>query len=450
MPKSNPTKLLLLNTIGLTNVEVILAKLAKYKEVLALPGQNFGVFDHNLYRPHDYSNWDSIDIFNSLSRNLYTKNGRIWMGLTKHMNQRQKDSYSKDKHSKIFIEKLGPKQDFINIIKCYIVSFYNSYGIDTNDSKYATWFSNNVLLCHKHYPRFEKEVKVIHVSSEISRWLTVISHTRTWNCVDATKFWILNNLYANNYLNKNPGNIAIYSNEVIDNPEISMKKIEDFLSINSSDLRDDYHGNGFIDINNDLLNKQKQISYKIIDIYKGNKWYQLANTFEEWNSEFLEKNETQNLLKDFSEFWNTTSHTNFDWIGPIGDQLMDHLINFIKVKEINNLSFDFYHKYFVLDSDNYDSVQSNLQHSLGCLEDKIEIPPMPYFIRICMAYIISCAKNSIKHGHSYISPRNGSIYKRLNNAEFKDKIKIFGLIDKSREMEDAINEADMLFSNIKN
>ena len=79
----NRAQPLLLNTIGLTGVEVLLSELAKCSEVFALPGQNFSIFAHNLYRPHDYSNLEPEDIFESLARQLLTKSGRIWMGLTK-------------------------------------------------------------------------------------------------------------------------------------------------------------------------------------------------------------------------------------------------------------------------------------------------------------------------------------------------------------------------------
>lgn len=449
MQVSDQPNLLLLNTIGLTNVELLLSVLSKYKEILALPGQNFSVFENNLYRPHNYSNLSSSEIFNTLSRNLYTKSGRIWMGLTKNMNEIQKNNYSKDNHRKIFLSKSNSDKDFTNNIKLYITSYYESCNIDTKNSKYAAWFSNNVLLCHKHYPDFQKTVKVIHVSSEISRWLSTISSTRTWNCINAIKFWILNNLYAINYINKNPGNIAIYSNNLIDNPENAIKEIESFLGISPSNKREDCDRNGFININKELLETQKQVSLNITNIYRGNMWFELANSFEEWNLKFLENEKIQTLLDDFSDFWNTTSHTNLDWIGPVGDEIMDHLIKFRKISETTNMSFDFYHKFFSLNSDDYELVQSNLQHSLGCLEDKIEIPPLPYFIRICIFYIISCTKNSIKHGHSYISPKNGSIYKRINSLEFKGKIKIFGLLEMFNEMEDLINKADLIFSKKK-
>jgi len=81
----NNPRLLILNTIGLTGVEVLLTELSRVPGILALPGQNFSMFGHNLYRPHDYTSYSAADVFESLNRVLLTKDGRIWMGLTKHM-----------------------------------------------------------------------------------------------------------------------------------------------------------------------------------------------------------------------------------------------------------------------------------------------------------------------------------------------------------------------------
>ena len=91
-------KLLLVNTIGLTGADLLLPKLSLYKEIAILPGQNFGIYKDNLYRVHEYKGWDNSDVFDSLSRNLYTKGGRIWMGLTKNMEEVERKAYPKVLH----------------------------------------------------------------------------------------------------------------------------------------------------------------------------------------------------------------------------------------------------------------------------------------------------------------------------------------------------------------
>ena len=56
-------KLVALNTIGLTGVEIFQAHLAGLEDVLVLPGQNFTLHRQNLYRPHDYSALAGPEIF---------------------------------------------------------------------------------------------------------------------------------------------------------------------------------------------------------------------------------------------------------------------------------------------------------------------------------------------------------------------------------------------------
>ena len=158
-----------------------------------------GLFKKNLYRVHDYRNLNSYEIFESLSKELYTNEGKLWMGLTKHMSLIEKNNYDKQKHKIEFQKEIQDSKEFIDAIKAYIKSFYTSYNYPA-EASYYTWFSNNILLNHSEYKNFSDKVKVIHMTYTISRWLTVISQFRTWDCENACKFWIVNNLYAKYYI----------------------------------------------------------------------------------------------------------------------------------------------------------------------------------------------------------------------------------------------------------
>ena len=78
-------KLVPINTIGLTGNEIFCGFLNKLSNVKVLPGQNFAMANQTLYRPHSFSGQSMDDIFRVLSRELYTKDGRLWIGLTKFL-----------------------------------------------------------------------------------------------------------------------------------------------------------------------------------------------------------------------------------------------------------------------------------------------------------------------------------------------------------------------------
>ena len=61
-------KFIAVNTIGLTGAEIVAAELARFPEVLMLPGQNFIGFGTRTYRPHDYTGWAPADIFANLEQ----------------------------------------------------------------------------------------------------------------------------------------------------------------------------------------------------------------------------------------------------------------------------------------------------------------------------------------------------------------------------------------------
>ena len=438
----SPPKLLLLNTIGLTGVELLLTELARWPGVLALPGQNFSIFRHNLYRPHEFTGFTAGEVFDSLARELHTREGRTWMGLTKHMTDAERAAYPAAEHRELFVARVGESRDVITALESFIVTFHAACGAPVEQAQYLTWFSNNVLLCHSHYQDFAARVKVVHVSCRIDRWLTMISQTRTWDCVAACRFYLLNSLFAAHYQAQNADCLTIYSDDVADRPAEVLPRIAEFLGVSLPGADAAAPVPGFIKRNDAWIAAQQASAKELHAIYKDLGWYQLAATFEQWSPEFLARPRTRELLDKFARFWNTTSHTNFDWIGPVGDELMDDLVECYPRRNVRNFNFTFYHEYFTLHSDSHDRTTARLDHFLGCLEDEIIIPRLPYFLKVCMEYLISAARNNIKLRHSYIPLRSGSVYTRLASPEYQAKIPQFGLAAKMAEMEALITEAD--------
>jgi hypothetical protein len=438
----NKPRLLVLNTIGLTGVELLLTELARSREVIALPGQNFSMFGHNLYRAHDYSRHSADAVFDSLARLLYTREGRIWMGLTKHMTEADLKAYPVARHKELFMARLGASRDYLDGLEAYITTFFHSIGNELNGARYLTYYSNNVLLNYRHYPRFAERTTVVHVSCRIARWLTIISQTRTWDCAEACKFWLVSTLFAHHYGRKHGNFLAVNSDDIADRPDSVLPGVYQFLSVAQPARDAPRITGGFIAPNEKWIAAQRETAIEMRQIYCDYCFFQLADTFEDWAPEFLTRARTQELLDKFARFWNSTSHTNFDWIGPVGNELMDELIEFAPRRNGRNLNFTFYHEYFTLNSDSYDQPIARLEHFLGCLEDEIIIPKLPYYLKLAMEYLISASKNNIKLRHSYVPLREASVYRRLVQPEFQAKIIQFGLADKMKEMERYLTEAE--------
>ena len=422
----NKPRLLVLNTIGLTGVELLLTELARSREVVALPGQNFSMFGHNLYRVHNYANYPAEAVFDSLARLLYTREGRIWMGLTKHMTEADLKAYPAARHKELFIARLRHHPRLSRRPEAYITTFFHSLGNELNGARYLAYYSNNVLLNYRHYPRFPERATVLHVSCRIDRWLMVVSQTRTWDCAEACKFWLLNTLFAHHYGREHGSFLAVNSDDIADRPELVLPQVYRFLGVTQPALDAARITGGFITPNENWIAARRETAAEMRQIYRDYRFFQLADTFQQWAPEFLARPRTQGLLEKFACFWNSTSHTNFDWIGPVGDELMDELVEFAPRRNGRNFNFTFYHEYFTLNSDRYDQPVARLEHFLGCLEDEIIIPKLPYHLKLAMEYLISASRNNIKLRHSYVPLREGSVYRRLAQPDYQSKISQFG------------------------
>ena len=106
-------------------------------------------------------------------------------------------------------------------------------------------------------------------------------------------------------------------------------------------------------------------------IYGDEELFILADNLKKWCSVALSDKKILELLKEYEQFWSSTGHTNFDWVGPIGEQLIDHIRAFFNVTKGTNPSLDFFHNSFSIHSDSHNKVEGNLEHYLGKFEEKI-------------------------------------------------------------------------------
>jgi hypothetical protein len=433
-------KLLALNTIGLTGVEVFQYYLAQFEEVAVLPGQNFAIHSQNLYRPHDFVGQSATEVFAVLNRHLVTKDGRTWMGLTKHMDQVTREGYRRDLHRAEFLRCLGDQTQYFDYIKAYCTSYFLATGrSELTAKKWVAYYSCNVVL-NLASTEYSGQLSIINVGNKIDYWLASISQTRTWNCLEACKFWLVNNLYLMRYRVKHPEFQSFLLEDLIDEPEGQLNLIRSFLGIGAG--RVIQQTPGLITPNLEMIDATRQNAKILRQIYCDEPLFKLADTLEEWGQDFLEISEVTRLLDRFAIFWKTTSHTNFDWVGPIAEEVVDLALSHYGSKGRRNINVIFYHEYFELHSDSHDLIESHLHHFLGCLEEEILLPHLPYYLKVAIRYLTSVSRNYVYHSHSYVPVRKSDIYRRLSDSAMTAKINRFGLAGIMGEMEEAIDAAE--------
>jgi hypothetical protein len=421
-------KLIALNTIGLTGVEVFQTYLAELDEVYVLPGQNFTLHSQNLYRPFDFTGRTATEVFDTLNRQLLTKAGRIWIGLTKYMDKSTLEIYSHEKHKKLFISRLGDRRQFFECVEEYSRSYYlliqNS---ELGPNKWLSYYSCNVVLNLPYYEGKMPE-RILNVGNRIDFWL------------EACKFFIVNNLYLKLFQTKNSNLRTFFLEDMIKNPEKQKEEIQAFLGISAR--KTDRKSSGLILPRRLIIEETILNAAKLRKIYSEEPLFKLADTIEKWGSEFTSNPEISFLLDRFAKFWNTTAHTNFDWVGPIAEEIVSLALNQYSLTGKRNINTYFYHEYFNIQSDSHESINSHLHHYLGFLEQEIILPYLPYFLKVAMTYLICISKNYVYHSHSYIPVRQSDIYRRLCTPEAIKKIAHFGLSEKMLEVEISINAAE--------
>jgi hypothetical protein len=440
-------KLLVVNTLGLTGVEVLASEMSLMPGIAFLPGQNFIQFNSCLYRPHNYSNLSLEEIFASLSRHQYTKAGRCWAGLTKHMSEEQKRNYDRDKHQRLFVNSLqaSDRQDVFSYTEAYILTFFEVLGIDVSANEYLGFWGANFVISYGDLPAFAEEVKVVNWTASIDMWLAMISSTMTWNCIDACKFWLVNSLFLADYGRKNPNYLNVNRSSFISSKEAELQRVRDFLKLSPhSKINHDINELGFIKYNSNLIEFIQKSADDIRAVYADNIYFKMADKLEKWQDDFLDNPKARSLLQKYQKFWHSTAHTNFDWVDPIAEEIVELAVPISRETDIRNFNCNFYHKYSNLCSDNHSNVVFSLEHYLGSLEEEIIIPKMPYFLKIVLQYLSNVASNYIKQQHSYVPIRKGDVYRRITQPEYQDKIAQFGLKEKMQEVEQLIDETEKI------
>ncbi len=431
-------KFIAVNTIGLTGAEIVAAELARFPEILMLPGQNFIGFGTRTYRPHDYSGWDAADVFSNLDKHHVTRAGRVWSGLTKAMTPQMLERYDRDRHLAEFVKLAADASTTIDHWQNFATSFALAGGADTGSFRHFGFFGFNMVLTADHYPDFLERSFVVDFTAPIDFWLANIGQRAVWDCLGAIRFWLTNMLVVRRWARRHPEHYAAVDvREFAADPAAARAKLVDALSLTTEpvDVPD-----GFVAFDPQVVGATEHIAADLVQIYEGWNEFDLARTFGDWADSFLDEPDSNDVLDRFESFWNTTSHTNLDWAGPVADELVDAVVAFTAAPSRRNVSRWFYHDCYGLNSDNWEHPTGTLEHYLGDVEDQIVLPATAAHARIVLFYLEKVADNMFKRAYSALPLRETSLYRRLRALE--GNFAKWALDERAAEIEARIDEAD--------
>jgi hypothetical protein len=425
------------NTIGLTGAEMVAAELARFPDVLMLPGQNFIGFGTRTYRPHDYTGWAPADIFANLSKLHITRQGRVWSGLTKAMTPEQLERYDATAHEAEFVALADGATSTIDHWQNFATSFARAGGDDTVYDDFG-FFGFNMVLTADHYPDFLERSTIVDFTAPVDFWLANIGQRAVWDCLGATRFWLTNMLVVRRWALRHPEHyLRVDLREYADDQDAVRARLVEHLQLTGEpgDVPP-----GFVAYSPDVVGATDAIAADLRSVYTGSAEFDLAMTFDEWADEFLAQPGTDELLDRFERFWTTTSHTNLDWAGPVAGRLVDAAVAWTGATDSYNPGRWFYHECFDLNSDNWETATGVLEHYLGDLEDEIALPATAAHARIVLLYLENVAENIVKRAYSATPIRDTSLYRRIRALE--QNFGKWAMADRVAEVEARIDEAD--------
>ncbi|MGH8046933.1 MAG: hypothetical protein ACREKL_06775, partial [Chthoniobacterales bacterium] len=391
-------KLVAINTIGLTGAEILAAELARFPELLMLPGQNFINFETHCYRPHDYNGWSVERIFDNLHKHQFTRSGHCWAGLTKSMSPGMLGTYDRARHLAEFSALSKDDAETFDHFRNYAVAFARTMGQSLDARKYFGFFGNNIVVNAAHYPGFLEKSAVIDFTNPLDFWLANIGQRMVWENTVAIRFWLVNMLFVRRWELKNPGHYtAVDIREYTRDRDVVSARLKAFLNLESKPAAD--VPDGFIRFSPEFVARFERNAADLRRIYEGWTEFDLGMNFSAWADAFLAEPEIDELLARYGDFWNSTTHTNLDWIGPIEEEIVGRLLEFTGAKSRRNISRWFYHECFHLSCDDWQNPTGTLEHYLGCLEEEIVLPEMPFYVRIALCYFEKVADNTIKRAY---------------------------------------------------
>jgi hypothetical protein len=433
------TNFFAINTIGLTGAEILASYLAQCSNLKILPGQNFLQFGKNLYRKHYFNGRSSQQIFNEFNADLLRKNGSIWAGPVKNMSPSFKTCYDRDKHMNFFAKEAKAHQDFQELTQTYTKSFFDSLEISPSDVDAYGYWGANFCITHLNDRKPDQAYQILNLSNSPSVWLSNISQKMIWNNAKSLTFYIIHNLIIR-YLKKLGYKIHdIDLEDLTHNKQESIFNCLDFLGVSRSELQVDHPlKEAYLSVDTsciqNVITNAKQLHY----VYKDFEFYKVACSIDEWSTDYLSNMHHLSLLQLYISYWNSTCHTNFDFVGPLESEIMNSISLLTDFKSSRNFSFSFYHDCITFDSDSFHQPTTSLTHYLGTLEEQIVVPRNPYYIRAIITYLDSVISTFKRQMHSFTPLSNSVLWNVINQEELKPLLEASGLYSDVRRIRHAM------------
>jgi hypothetical protein len=348
-------------------------------------------------------------------------------------------TYDRARHLAEFVALTNDNAEVLDHFRNYTVAFARTTGQSLDERKYFGFFGNNIVVNAAHYPGFLENSAVVDFTNPLDFWLANIGQRMVWENTIAIRFWLVNMLFVRRWELKNPGHyLAVDIREYTRDREAVSAKIKSFLNLES--LAGAEVPDGFIRFSPEFVARFERNAADLRRIYEGWAEFDLGLNFESWSDAFLAAPGIDALLARYGDFWNSTTHTNLDWVGPVEEEICERLLAFTGAKSRRNISRWFYHECFHLACDDWEHPTGTLEHYLGCLEEEIVLPEMPFHVRIALCYFEKVADNTIKRAYSASSIRNTDLYRRV--LAVRGNFARWALEEKFAEVERRIDEAD--------
>ena len=431
------TPLLLVNSIGLTGSEILSAALAGHPALAMLPGQNFIGFGNCLYRENDYASLSPQELFQSLAEEYLMSSGRVWSGLTKDMKPGERAAYDRDGHRARFVAQAGKAASLLDHARSFALTYFPD---GAPQAAYLGFFGQNLVLSHGRELARRDDFRMLGCVNRIEYWLANISQRMTWDCMQAAKFWIVNQLLLEHFAKHRPQYLAVDLERLVDDRAAMLETIWRHLGLEPAASGAALPG--FIRFDAGIFSGLRRDVALLEQIYGDSAAVQMARALADWAPAFLADEGNLALLERYRDYWNSTSHTNFDWIGPLEAEIFERARSLSGCRGGGNRSLDFYHRYHRLSSLNHSEPQVLEPQMLGCLEDEIVLPLMPFFVKICIEHLTNLARIAERQAHSYRSLRGSSLYARLAGAEGRAAVERLGLGERMTALEAQIDRAE--------
>jgi hypothetical protein len=433
-------QILIANSIGLTGTEILIAELARHPRIAMLPGQNFIGHDGWLYRDRDYARLTGEQVFEDLATEYTMTAGRIWCGLTKNMSPADRARYDKQRHRTLFIARApSAAASLFDFVRPFAGTYFEAMGWSTEAARYAGFFGQNAVLSHGAELARRAEVRVLSWDNRIDLWLATISQRMTWDCRKAAGFWIIGMLLLEVFSRDTGRLLRVDLERFVAAREAELGRILAFLELEAAPPRSDGAAAlGFIAFRPEMVSALQQDAALIARIYGDCAAVKAARSFSDWAPGFVADAAHRKLLERYRAFWNSTSHTNFDWPGPLEDEILERVFAATGARDAGNLSLHFYHEMHALDSLTHDAPRCLKPRPLGVLEADIVLPLLPYFLKVAIEHLSCQAQIAARQAHSYRTLRQNPLYLRLQQPDAVARLRVLGLDNRLAALEEQI------------